>query len=115
MFFIQLLYQETNKGIDYEYSMPLGISSAEKDNYVWVFGEWTTCTATCGGGELSTKRVTGGSNHTYVSGLQTRKVSCTRNRPSADGEVDNVSEILCDPLLEPARNRSCNDNPCNAE
>ncbi|NXX96272.1 ATS7 metalloproteinase, partial [Centropus bengalensis] len=51
---IQLLFQETNPGVRYQYTIQ---RPAESDNevepaeFLWRFGSWTACTATCGTGE----------------------------------------------------------------
>lgn len=46
----QLLYQEPNPGIEYEYSFPKDVSLPQGDSYNWIYGSWSDCTATCGGG-----------------------------------------------------------------
>ena len=48
---IQLLYQEPNPGIEYEYSFPKDVSLPQGDSYNWIYGSWSDCSATCGGGE----------------------------------------------------------------
>ncbi|XP_046998769.1 papilin isoform X1 [Schistocerca americana] len=91
--YIVLLYQGTNPGIHYEYSIPKGVSQpTDPDTYTWIPGEFSDCTVTCGGG------------------FQVRNVSCIRRK---DGLV--VPNDLCDPSLEPRRNESCGTDPCLPE
>lgn len=47
----QLLYQETNLGVAYEYSVPEGITQAEAETYDWIYGTFGECSEECGGGE----------------------------------------------------------------
>ena len=49
---LQLLYQEANPGVQYEYSIPKGISQqTDPDSYSWISSEFSVCSATCGGGK----------------------------------------------------------------
>ncbi|XP_021914572.1 papilin-like [Zootermopsis nevadensis] len=49
--YIVLLYQETNPGVQYEYSIPKGVAQqTDPDSYSWIFGDFSECSATCGGG-----------------------------------------------------------------
>lgn len=89
--FIVLLYQEKNQGISYEYSIPNGVSNAQPDTYSWIYGDFGECSKTCGGGH------------------QVRPVNCAR---TSNFEV--VADYLCDPLLKPSINRTCNAQPCPA-
>jgi hypothetical protein len=51
LFLAQLLYQETNPGVQYEYSIPKGVSpSTDADSYSWIAEDFSECSATCGGG-----------------------------------------------------------------
>lgn len=50
----QLLFQETNPGVRYQYTIQRPADSEneiEQPEFLWRFGSWTTCTATCGTGE----------------------------------------------------------------
>ncbi|XP_069673465.1 papilin isoform X4 [Periplaneta americana] len=88
--YIVLLYQETNPGVQYEYSIPKGVSQqTDPDSYAWIAEDFTQCSATCGGG------------------YQIRNVTCARRR-----DMDVVPDYLCDPSLEPARNQTCGTDPC---
>ena len=53
---LQLLYQEPNPGIEYEYSFPKDVSLPQGDSYNWIYGSWSDCSATCGGGEYRKER-----------------------------------------------------------
>lgn len=53
----QLLFQETNPGVRYQYTIQRPADSEneiEQTEFLWRFGSWTTCTATCGTGESRT-------------------------------------------------------------
>ncbi|MEQ2211379.1 A disintegrin and metalloproteinase with thrombospondin motifs 7, partial [Xenoophorus captivus] len=51
---IQLLFQETNPGVRYEYTVRQNFSE-DDDNprlvYFWKYGSWTECSITCGRGK----------------------------------------------------------------
>ncbi|XP_063221793.1 papilin isoform X2 [Bacillus rossius redtenbacheri] len=88
--FVVLLYQETNPGIQYQYSISKGISQqTDPDSYAWIFDDFTPCSTTCGGGH------------------QLRNVTCARRR-----DLEVVEDKLCNPVLEPERNKSCGTDPC---
>lgn len=48
--FQQLLYQENNQGINYEYAVPVAARTPAPDSYLWTTGEFEECSQTCGGG-----------------------------------------------------------------
>ena len=50
--YVVLLYQEANPGIEYKYSFPKGVSlpPSQSDSYSWIYGSWSDCSASCGGG-----------------------------------------------------------------
>ncbi|CAN9502641.1 unnamed protein product [Ophioblennius macclurei] len=81
---VELISQEPNQGVDYEFYLPNGPSG---DGYYWSFGSWSACSKECG------------------SGFQTRQVFCT---------IDNQAypDYLCASLPRPQTNRTCNPQPC---
>ncbi|XP_042901645.1 papilin isoform X2 [Parasteatoda tepidariorum] len=89
--YISLLYQQKNMGISYEYSIPLGVSNTQPDNYVWVYSNFGSCSSTCGGG------------------LQTRRVNC-----ATSNSYEVVADYLCDSHTKPPINQTCNHQPCPA-
>ncbi|XP_042237860.1 papilin-like isoform X4 [Homarus americanus] len=89
--FIVILYQESNPGITYEYSVPKEVTQSEAETYDWLFGTYGECSVECGGGHM------------------TRNVTCART-----SDFQAVAEYLCDPRLEPVSNKTCNDHPCQA-
>ncbi|XP_026315037.1 papilin isoform X10 [Hyposmocoma kahamanoa] len=89
--YLSLLLQDTNVGIDYEYSIPTSLAPPPNQEYNWVHEEFSDCTAPCGGG------------------YQTRNVTC-RSRE----DLDVVSDSLCDDILKPVTNQTCNTFPCEA-
>ncbi|KAL0979145.1 hypothetical protein UPYG_G00181320 [Umbra pygmaea] len=91
---IQLLYQEKNPGIKYEYTIKrsrLTGNDVIKSEYRWKYGVWTDCSTTCGLGE------------------QLQPVRCF------ELEVGVVDESLCDPEHRPEdRHRQCKNMDCPA-
>ncbi|XP_008286708.1 papilin [Stegastes partitus] len=81
---VELISQEPNQGVEYEYYLPNGRS---RDGYYWSFGSWSACSRECG------------------SGYQSRLVFCT---------IDNeaYSDYLCASLPRPQTNRTCNPHQC---
>ncbi|KAI5101712.1 A disintegrin and metalloproteinase with thrombospondin motifs 12, partial [Silurus meridionalis] len=91
---IQLLFQETNLGVRYEFIMKKNTSGDNdllEPQYLWKYGAWTECSATCGQGE------------------QQQPVRCFR------ADVGVVDEELCDGETRPEdRHRHCKDMDCPA-
>ncbi|XP_045527734.1 papilin isoform X3 [Pieris brassicae] len=87
--YLSLLLQEDNVGISYEYSIPTAQAPPPNQQYNWVHGEFSSCSATCGGG------------------TQTRDVTC-RSRE----ELEVVDDSLCDKGLRPPTTDTCNTDPC---
>uniref|UniRef100_H3CEQ2 Papilin, proteoglycan like sulfated glycoprotein n=1 Tax=Tetraodon nigroviridis TaxID=99883 RepID=H3CEQ2_TETNG len=81
---IELISQEPNQGVEYEFYLPRGGS---REGYYWSFGSWSACSRECG------------------SGYQSRLVFCT-----IDNEV--YPDYLCASLQRPQSNRTCNPHPC---
>ncbi|KAM6202649.1 papilin [Rhynchocyon petersi] len=81
---IELISQEANPGVHYEYYLPL---SAPSSGFRWSHGSWGDCSAECGGGH------------------QARLVFCT---------IDNEAypDHLCQHQPRPADRQSCNPQPC---
>ncbi|XP_054468557.1 A disintegrin and metalloproteinase with thrombospondin motifs 7 [Anoplopoma fimbria] len=91
---IQLLFQESNPGVRYEYTISQNVS---EDNdiaasvFFWKYGLWTECSVTCG------------------AGVQRQIVHCVEKTTGI------VEQHFCDPLTRPDHNQtSCNKDPCPA-
>ncbi|MBZ3888170.1 Papilin, partial [Sciurus carolinensis] len=82
---IELLSQEPNPGVHFEYHLPLG--SPHPGVFSWSHGSWSDCSAPCGGGH------------------QSRLVFCT---------IDNEAypDHLCQRQPRPADRHPCNPQPC---
>ncbi|NXX30848.1 ATS7 metalloproteinase, partial [Nicator chloris] len=91
---IQLLFQETNPGVRYQYTIQRPADSEneiEQPEFLWRFGSWSTCTATCG------------------TGVQRQGVHCVERLAGL------VEERFCDALSRPDdRQRTCSEEPCPA-
>ncbi|NXL62869.1 ATS7 metalloproteinase, partial [Chordeiles acutipennis] len=91
---IQLLFQETNPGVRYQYTIQRPADSEneiEQAEFLWRFGSWTTCTATCG------------------TGVQRQIVHCVEKLAGI------VEERYCDALTRPDdKQRTCSEEPCPA-
>ncbi|KAJ8344409.1 hypothetical protein SKAU_G00317380 [Synaphobranchus kaupii] len=94
---IQLLFQETNPGVRYEYTISRGEAFTDSDNdiavldFLWQYGSWTECSATCG------------------TGVQRQIVHCLERTSGL------VEERYCDPATRPDDKRaSCNEELCPA-
>ncbi|NXB93073.1 ATS7 metalloproteinase, partial [Vidua chalybeata] len=91
---IQLLFQETNPGVRYQYTIQRPAESEneiEQPEFLWRFGSWTTCTATCG------------------TGVQRQVVHCVERLAGL------VEERFCDALARPDdQQRTCSEEPCPA-
>lgn len=91
---IQLLFQETNPGVRYEYTISQTVledNDIPASRFFWKFGSWTECSVTCG------------------TGVQRQIVHCVEKTTGI------VEEHFCDPLTRPDDNQtSCNKDPCPA-
>lgn len=89
---IQLLFQESNPGVRYEYT--INQNGAEHTDtaagvFYWKHGSWSECSVTCG------------------TGVQRQTVHCVERSRGI------VEEHLCDPVTRPENNRSrCERDPC---
>ncbi|KAJ7344775.1 hypothetical protein JRQ81_000725, partial [Phrynocephalus forsythii] len=81
---IELISQEPNQGVYYEYYLPYQRQSM---GYRWGYGSWSECSVECGGG------------------YQTRLVFCT---------IDNEEypDYMCRDKPQLENNRTCNVQPC---
>ncbi|XP_054858791.1 A disintegrin and metalloproteinase with thrombospondin motifs 7 isoform X2 [Eublepharis macularius] len=91
---IQLLFQEKNPGVRYQYTIQ---RESESENeitpaeFFWQYGSWTKCTATCG------------------TGVQRQMVHCVEKVAGI------VEEQFCDVLSRPDdKRRSCSEELCPA-
>ncbi|KAM8804359.1 A disintegrin and metalloproteinase with thrombospondin motifs 7 [Eudromia elegans] len=91
---IQLLFQERNPGVRYQYTVAREAESGnelEQPEFQWRFGSWTACTATCG------------------TGLQRQAVLCVERLAGV------VEERHCDARSRPDdQQRPCSEEPCPA-
>ncbi|NXX77691.1 ATS7 metalloproteinase, partial [Urocolius indicus] len=91
---IQLLFQETNPGVRYQYTVQRPADShndIQPGRFLWRFGSWSSCTATCG------------------TGVQRQVVHCVEELSGM------VEERHCDALTRPDdRQRPCSEEPCPA-
>nr|XP_044629884.1 papilin isoform X7 [Equus asinus] len=81
---IELISQEPNPGVRYEYHLPWG---APRPGFSWSHGSWSDCSAECDGGH------------------QSRLVFCT-----FDNEA--YPDHMCQHQLRPADRRPCSPHPC---
>ncbi|XP_056135280.1 A disintegrin and metalloproteinase with thrombospondin motifs 7 [Lampris incognitus] len=91
---IQLLFQETNPGVRYEYTIRREFSEDNDipiSDFFWKYGSWTECSVTCG------------------SGVHRQIVHCVEKTSGI------VEERFCDPLTRPDdKQASCNKELCPA-
>ncbi|XP_043933631.1 A disintegrin and metalloproteinase with thrombospondin motifs 7-like [Protopterus annectens] len=91
---IQLLFQEKNPGVRYQYTVRREYNSMNEIlplQFFWLYGSWTECSATCG------------------TGVQRQIVHCIEKIAGI------VEERYCDPLTRPDDNqRNCNEDACPA-
>ncbi|XP_012874125.1 PREDICTED: A disintegrin and metalloproteinase with thrombospondin motifs 12 [Dipodomys ordii] len=88
---IQLLFQVTNPGIKYEYTIRKdGLDNdVEKLMYFWQFGRWTECSVTCG------------------TGIRRQTAQCVKKGHGL------VKATFCDPETQPnGRQKKCYEKDC---
>ncbi|NXG02073.1 PPN protein, partial [Sakesphorus luctuosus] len=81
---IELISQEPNTGVQYEYYLPL---QGQASSYIWSYSSWSECSSECGGG------------------FQSRSVFCT-----IDNEI--YPDYMCRNKPQPDNNRTCGHQPC---
>ncbi|NWV73280.1 PPN protein, partial [Dasyornis broadbenti] len=81
---IELISQEPNTGVQYEYYLPL---EGQASGYSWSYSSWRECSSECGGG------------------FQSRLVFCT-----IDNEI--YPDYMCKNKPQPDNNRTCGHQPC---
>lgn len=88
---LQLLFQVTNPGIKYEYTIRKdGLDNdVEKLMYFWQYGRWTECSVTCG------------------TGVRRQTAHCMKKGHGM------VKATFCDPETQPnGRQKKCHDRDC---
>ncbi|XP_040833590.1 A disintegrin and metalloproteinase with thrombospondin motifs 12 [Ochotona curzoniae] len=88
---IQLLFQVTNPGIEYEYTIRKdGLDNdVEQLTYFWQFGPWTKCSVTCG------------------TGIRRQMAHCMKKGHGM------VKATFCDPETQPSRRqKKCYEQDC---
>ncbi|KAM5260623.1 A disintegrin and metalloproteinase with thrombospondin motifs 12 isoform 1-T1 [Hipposideros larvatus] len=88
---IQLLFQVTNPGIKYEYTIRKdGLDNdVEKLVYFWQYGRWTECSVTCG------------------TGIRRQTAYCVKKGHGM------VKATFCDPETQPnGRQKKCHEKDC---
>ncbi|XP_072004868.1 A disintegrin and metalloproteinase with thrombospondin motifs 7 isoform X1 [Engystomops pustulosus] len=89
---IQLLFQEKNPGVRYQYTIKRDLDSSNEvqpPDFSWRYGAWSECSSTCG------------------TGVQRQLVHCVEKVAGL------VEERYCDSLTRPDdRQRTCNEEPC---
>ncbi|XP_051499409.1 A disintegrin and metalloproteinase with thrombospondin motifs 12 [Apus apus] len=89
---IQLLFQETNPGIKYEYTVRKEESHENEigePEYFWQYGDWTACSVTCG------------------RGLRRQVAHCVRKGSGV------IKSSFCDPAIQPnGRQKTCYEKDC---
>ncbi|XP_034298314.1 A disintegrin and metalloproteinase with thrombospondin motifs 12 isoform X1 [Pantherophis guttatus] len=89
---LQLLFQENNPGIKYEYTVRKSSSlenEVEEPEYIWKYGKWTSCSVTCG------------------NGFQRQIAHCVKKGKSM------VKNLFCDPETQPkAKQKKCIEKDC---
>ncbi|KAJ7413502.1 papilin [Willisornis vidua] len=81
---IELISQEPNTGVQYEYYLPL---QGQASSYIWSYSSWSECSSECGGG------------------FQSRSVFCT-----IDNEI--YPDYMCRNKPQPDNNRTCGHQAC---
>ena len=93
---MQLLSQDENPGIEFEYSLQAGsVKETPEDGYDWLAGDWSKCSGGC-------------SSDPDDLPVRTRSVVCT-----TIGTREVVSDTLCTEGPEkPLAEETCDDVSC---
>ncbi|KPP63432.1 hypothetical protein Z043_118317, partial [Scleropages formosus] len=121
---IELITQESNHGIEYEYYLPQG---GQQVVYMWSYGPWTDCSSDCGTGYQS-RRVFCTSNHEAIpehlfetgawstcsvscgEGVQTRSLQCvSHDRAGRRVLEESVCAVYA---VRPPSQQACTMQPC---
>ncbi|XP_039274298.2 papilin-like isoform X2 [Styela clava] len=89
MLYIDVLVQEKNRGIEYEFYLPKGMNDPNHGEHDWITGQWQGCSRECG------------------KGLQKRRVVC-KNRNNGE----KVLNYHCDAQQRPQSTRECEVISC---
>lgn len=106
-----------NPGVTWKYSI-WKPEVTKQVKYEWIMGEWSQCSATCGGGKCVKNLTAKLQPKEYINlGTQHRKPLCQETTVSAvasDLESPNiVAEEICNYTKKPDKLvRTCNDDPC---
>lgn len=88
--YLVLLYQDTNVGVNYEYSVPESSAHlTEPDTYAWTYTPFGPCSASCG------------------SGTHSRTVTC-----NSRSTLEKADETLCDSSNRPSETERCGVASC---
>ena len=91
-FFLQILLQESNLGIRYQYNIPVN-GSENGTEYVWQYTPWSECSVSC------------------ARGISKVVAVCVSKEDQAV-----VANTYCVPHFRPSdKHKYCNEEPCNAE
>ncbi|XP_030048871.1 A disintegrin and metalloproteinase with thrombospondin motifs 12 [Microcaecilia unicolor] len=89
---LQLLFQENNPGIKYEYTIrkdSIIENEIDDQEYYWQYGGWTDCSVTCG------------------TGVKRQAARCVKKGRGV------VKKTFCDAETQPStRQKSCNEKDC---
>ncbi|KAM4808990.1 A disintegrin and metalloproteinase with thrombospondin motifs 12 [Rhinophrynus dorsalis] len=88
---LQLLFQENNPGVKYEYTIQKDVNSENEIEsvYTWKYGSWTDCSTTCG------------------TGVQRQIARCVNKKRGV------VKNTFCDLKMQPTpRQKKCSTQDC---
>ena len=91
LLWLQLLHQEANPGILYEFYAPKNSPELGPMSFTWLARSYGPCNASCGGGQ------------------QSREVVCVRT-----SDYEPVKDEQCDQQIKPHSSRQCNADSCPA-